>query len=109
MILSTLDQEMTRLMLRPKPSDLCLETVQAWLVYAHWMPIDMTSNGPQSRFSEASAWQCLGLALRWATLLELDKHAPLAFDRMRNPSNFQPTAEDARAFRTMMYLIESDH
>lgn len=92
-LVTLLDQEMARLVLRPRPADLCLETVQAWMVYSHWMPVD-SANGYRSRFTESSNWQCLGLAIRWAIMLGLDR-----------PSSWQ----DMRTFRTMLYLTESDH
>lgn len=96
---------MSRLVFRPRSSDLCLETVQAMLIYAHWMPIDaLRENAFRSRFSEASAWQCLGLAIRWSIQLGFDKTAHIPF--LQGSS---PTPYDIRVFRTMIYLIESDH
>ncbi|ORY23121.1 hypothetical protein BCR39DRAFT_549915 [Naematelia encephala] len=104
-LVSLLDREMTRLILRPRPADLCLETVQAWMIYSHWMPVDKTPNAYRSRFSESSVWHCLGLAIRWAVLLGLDSSAHLPFVNPTHPT----TLQDARVFRTMMYLTESDH
>jgi hypothetical protein len=77
------------------------------MIYSHWMPVDVSPDGSRyrSRFSESSAWQCLGLAVRWATLLGLDRLAHLPFlDPLSSPS-----PHDVRALRTMLYLTESDH
>ncbi|WWD19405.1 hypothetical protein CI109_103865 [Kwoniella shandongensis] len=108
-LVALLDQEMSRLTLRPRPADICLETVQAWMIYSHWMPIDTSSsiNGTsyRSRFTESSVWQCLGLAIRWVTLLGLDKTAHLPFIEVSNT----PSGQDVRNYRTMLYLTESDH
>jgi len=108
-LVALLDAEMSRLTLRPRPADVCLETVQAWMIYSHWMPVDVvtTSTGQsyRSRFSESSVWQCMGLAIRWATLLGLDQTAHLPFmDHSRIP-----TTLDVQSYRTMLYLTESDH
>lgn len=107
--MTLLDAEMSRLTLRPRPADFCLETVQAWMIYSHWMPIDVigTPTGPsyRSRFSESSVWQCLGLAIRWATLLGLDQTAHVPFlDNSKTP-----TPTEINCYRTMLYLTESDH
>lgn len=75
-------------------------------MYAHWMPVDVLGGEDafRSRFSEASAWQCLGLAIRWAVQLGWDKTAHLPFLQ-----GSTPTPYDIRVFRTMIYLVESDH
>ena len=104
-LVALLDQEMARLTLRSRPADICLETVQAWMIYSHWMPIDTSPTGYRSRFSESSIWQCLGLAIRWALLLGLDKTAHLPFVSQTE----QPTAQDVYNFRAMLYLTESDY
>jgi hypothetical protein len=108
-LVALLDGEMSRLTLRPRPADICLETVQAWMIYSHWMPIDISSTltGPsyRSRFTESSVWQCLGLAIRWATLLGLDQTAHLAF----MDDHKRPSRDEVRKYRTMLYLTESDH
>ncbi|CAI7599506.1 unnamed protein product [Penicillium pancosmium] len=64
-IVRLLDAELMRVTLRPRPDDQKLETVQALLLCAHWMPFDVSDTGKRyrSRFSEMGAWQCLGLAL----------------------------------------------
>ncbi|KAJ5223048.1 uncharacterized protein N7469_009288 [Penicillium citrinum] len=97
---------MMRVTLRPRPDDQRLETVQALLLCAHWMPLDTSETGKRysSRFSETGAWQCLGLAIRWATSLALERSCHLSFQQPQ-----ATTRLDARRFRTMLYLVESDH
>ncbi|KAJ5247192.1 hypothetical protein N7468_002175 [Penicillium chermesinum] len=101
-----LDAEVMRVTLRPGPDDQKLETVQALMLCAHWMPFDISADGKRdrSRFSESGAWQCLGLATRWATSLALERSCHLSF---QNPDRV--TRKDVQRFRTMLYLTESDH
>ncbi|KAL7419008.1 hypothetical protein Q5752_006693 [Cryptotrichosporon argae] len=107
-LVALLDAEVMRVTLRPGPEDGKLETIQALLLCAHWMPFDAAlahAGGYRSRFSEAGAWQCMGLAIRWATSLSLERTCHLAF---RGPVD-GVTRDDARRCRTMLYLVESDH
>ncbi|KAL7940884.1 hypothetical protein V8C42DRAFT_336380 [Trichoderma barbatum] len=101
-----LDAEIMRVTLHPRQEDHRLETIQALLLCAHWMPLDKSADGEryQSRFSEAGAWHCLGLAIRWSSSLALEKTCHASF---QNPETV--TCLSARTFRTMLYLIESDH
>jgi hypothetical protein len=95
-----------RVTLRPRPDDQKLETVQALLLCAHWMSFDVLDDVGRyrSRFSEGGAWQCLGLAIRWATSLALERSCHLS---IQHPNSI--TREDMQKFRTMLYLTESDH
>ena len=95
-----------RVTLRPGLGDQKLETIQALMLCAHWMPFDISADSKRytSRFSEGGAWQCLGLAIRWATSLALERSCYLSFQR---PDTV--TRMHAREFRTMLYLTESDH
>jgi hypothetical protein len=70
------------------------------------MPLDVSTDKKQYRFrfSEGGAWQCLGLAIRWATFLALERSCHLSFHRLESV-----TKDDARRYRTMLYLTESDH
>ncbi|KAJ5618761.1 hypothetical protein N7510_002745 [Penicillium lagena] len=101
-----LDAEIMRITLRPRHDDQKVETVQALMLCAHWMPFDVSADKERylSRFSEGGAWQCLGLAIRWATSLALERTSHISFQRPGTA-----TEEDARRFRTMLYLVESDH
>jgi hypothetical protein len=94
-----------RVTLRPRQKDHALQTVQALILYAHWMPLDVSASGEQyhSRFSEAGAWHCMGLAIRWAVSLDLEKSC---CDSFQNPE--ATSRLDARRFRTLLYLYESD-
>lgn len=95
-----------RVTLRPGPDDQKLETVQALMLSAHWMPFDLSTDKKhfRSRFSEGGAWQCLGLAIRWATSLALERNCHLSFKRPETVTRL-----DVQSFRTMLYLTESDH
>jgi hypothetical protein len=95
-----------RVTLRPSHDDHKLETVQALLLCAHWMPFDLVDHREKfrSRFSEGGAWQCLGLAIRWASYLALDRTCHVNF---RHPETI--TRQNVQEFRTMLYLVESDH
>lgn len=105
-LLKVLDAEMFRLAFRSRPADTTLETVQALMIYSHWMPVDHDNSGYRSRFRESTIFQCLGQAIRWAVLLGLEQSAHLPFI---GTSKDLPTAQQVRAFRTMLYLAESDH
>jgi hypothetical protein len=69
------------------------------------MPLDISANGERyhSRFSEAGAWHCMGLAIRWAISLELEKSCCEGFQSFETITRL-----DARRFRTLLYLHESD-
>ncbi|KAI1619408.1 hypothetical protein EDD37DRAFT_216771 [Exophiala viscosa] len=105
-LIRLLDAEVMRVTLRPGPDDQKLETVQALMLCAHWIPFDLAADRKRyrSRFSEGGAWQCLGLAIRWATSLALERSCHVPFQRPETV-----TRTDVRRFRTMLYLIESDH
>lgn len=86
-----LDQAVSKLLLRPTPTDVSLDSVLVLLLYAQWMPcnwgnesnestINTGATGPpNSRYNEVSAWAVLGLALRYALLLGLDRAAIAPF------------------------------
>lgn len=95
-----------RIILRPNTMDLKLETVQGLILCAHWMPFDLSLDKKRfrSRFSDSGVWQVLGLAIRWAGFLSLEKRC---LQSIQSPGT--ATREDVRRFRTMLYLIESDH
>lgn len=99
------DQQLLRLITQPNANDDSLQTIQALLILVHWCPLDREAGGCRSRFSESSWWNMMGLATRWAVHTGLERRALQPF---LNP-DIQPTAEDVRAFRTWVYLVESDH
>ncbi|ORY35312.1 hypothetical protein BCR39DRAFT_508725 [Naematelia encephala] len=101
-----LDKEMARVALRPVCDDSRIETVQGLILCAHWMPLDFSGEKKQysSRFWEGAAWQYLGVAIRWATFLSLERSCLLS---MQHPE--KATREEVGHFRTMLYLAESDH
>ncbi|ORX36245.1 hypothetical protein BD324DRAFT_482718 [Kockovaella imperatae] len=98
-LVALLDMEVTRLTLRPRDGDASLATLQGLMLYAHWMPLEVAPHGQvRFRFSETGAWQALGLAIRWATQLDLDSVA-----------DFSAETGNVQEFRTVAYLTESDH
>lgn len=70
------------------------------LLYAQWMPStrededeldsgENLSRSPSSRYNEISAWAVLGLALRYATLLGLERSAIAPFrEHTKDPSKY---------------------
>ena len=82
-----LDKAVSRLLLRPTPSDVTLDSIRVLLIYAQWMPYsregeDGDASGaessdrlPKSRYNDISAWAVLGLAIRYAVFLGLDRAA----------------------------------
>ncbi|KAJ5367216.1 hypothetical protein N7541_001157 [Penicillium brevicompactum] len=67
-----------------KHDDQKLETVQALLICTHWMPFDLANHKEKfrSRFSESAAWQCLGLAIRWAVYMGFDQTCHIKFHNL---------------------------
>ncbi|KAE9401595.1 hypothetical protein BT96DRAFT_974697 [Gymnopus androsaceus JB14] len=122
----------SQLLLRPTPSDMKVEAVQALLIYVQWMPIDVSpttaTTGPsspssphsfadfsslpsprfnvtsaRSRFSDTSAWSLVGLAIRLANFLGLDRSVDAPFT---SPD----ISDDAMIrMRTWMNLLSIDH
>ncbi|QGA17437.1 hypothetical protein EYB26_005108 [Talaromyces marneffei] len=86
-----LDQIVSKLLLRPTPSDVSLDSILVLLLYAQWMPCNSgnesyqsttraeATGAPNSRYNEVSAWAIFGLALRYALLLGLDRAAIAPF------------------------------
>ncbi|KAJ5724577.1 hypothetical protein N7493_006305 [Penicillium malachiteum] len=79
-----LDKAVSRLLLRPTPSDVTLDSIRVLLLYAQWMPCvreqedevendDPAPRFPRSRYNEISAGAVLGLAMRYALLMGLDR------------------------------------
>lgn len=89
-----LDRAVSRLLLHPTPRDVHLDSVVVLLLYAQWMPYgrqayqDQNDYGlgrrpkhPSSRYNDISAWAVLGLAARYAALLNLGNEAIAPFKR----------------------------
>ncbi|KAF4633767.1 hypothetical protein G7Y89_g4355 [Cudoniella acicularis] len=90
---SLLDMAVSRLILRPTPSDVNLDSIRVLLLYAQWMPCapendDLSPSRaatsrrqPKSRYNDISAWAVLGLAFRYAIFLGLDRSAIAPFQK----------------------------
>ena len=113
-LVSLLDDELARLALKPVPDDSRLETVEAFVVYGHWFPLEAQSMDQEpemvSRYRASSCFHVFGQALRWACLLQLgrDAHLPFAIPPA-SPAYRLPTHDQLRRIRVYAYLIESDH
>ncbi|KAJ6069864.1 transcriptional regulator family: Fungal Specific TF [Penicillium canescens] len=109
-----LDKAVSRLLLRPTPADVTLDSICVLLLYAQWMPCsreDEDENSDRhsthdtrkakSRYNEISAWAVLGLAERYSVLLGLEQSATSFF---KDP-NKSPSAEDANRLRVWYNLL----
>ncbi|KAL1718068.1 hypothetical protein EV715DRAFT_253034 [Schizophyllum commune] len=106
-IIGQLDQCIMSLFLRPTSADMCLETVQALLLYAQWMPLEVPATGstslPRSRFNDVSAWSMIGHAIRQALFIGLER-CVYAFNGAQ-----EVTEEDMRRMRVWVNLLSTDH
>lgn len=82
------DTLISRLSLMPSLEDVNLRTIQVILLYAQWMPcergsINVENNSNQnllrSRYNDVSAYAVLGLAMRFAKVMNLEAAATLPF------------------------------
>jgi hypothetical protein len=84
-IIALLDALISRLCLMPSLQDVALQTIQVILLYAQWMPggqeSNLTRNRPRSRYNDVSAYTVLGLALRFAKVIDLEEHATSPFQQ----------------------------
>ncbi|KAJ5585155.1 uncharacterized protein N7459_004955 [Penicillium hispanicum] len=107
-----LDKAVSRLLLRPTPSDVTLDSIRVLLLYAQWMPCSRededefesgqpSSRAPSSRYNEISAWAVLGLAVRYATLMGLERSAIAPF---REPTK-EPSEHDVSRLRVWYNLL----
>ncbi|KAJ5296224.1 uncharacterized protein N7443_007117 [Penicillium atrosanguineum] len=105
-----LDKAVSSLLLRPTPSDVTLDSVRVLLLYAQWMPCSREdgndlgasqAHAPRSRYNEISAWAILGLAVRYATLLGLDRSAIASFRAHMNG----PSEHDVNRLRVWYNLL----
>ncbi|OAL28712.1 hypothetical protein AYO22_02577 [Fonsecaea multimorphosa] len=112
-----LDKAVSRLLLRPTPRDVHLDSVVVLLLYAQWMPYsrqayqdrndqdqERRSKRPSSRYNDISAWAVLGLAARYATMLNLAKDAIAPFKRPQSVA----TQEDMARLRIWYNLLTCD-
>lgn len=115
-----LDLAISRLLIRPRPYDVCLDSVQALLLYAQWMPIDtVTSNPPvasvepservpQGRYNDVSAWAAIGLAARYALALKLHQGMKELSITSQLGDNGSITSDQIAQFRTLCNLSTCD-
>jgi hypothetical protein len=93
-IIALLDALVSRLCLMPSLEDVNLQTIQVILLYAQWMPCGQqygnpssTHKRPRSRYNDVSAYTILGLALRFAKVVDLEKHATCPFQQQNKSAS----------------------
>ncbi|KAJ5634707.1 hypothetical protein N7528_002549 [Penicillium herquei] len=107
-----LDKAVSRLLLRPTPSDVTLDSIRVLLLYAQWMPCvreqedevendDSAPRFPRSRYNEISAGAVLGLAMRYALLMGLDRSVLAPFQTR----DVLPTADHISKMRVYYNLL----
>ncbi|KAK5697999.1 hypothetical protein LTR97_006959 [Elasticomyces elasticus] len=108
-----LDKAISRLLLRPTMTDVHLDSVRILLLYVQWMPLDVevraddhraTQKRHRTRYSDISAWSCLGLALRYSTVLGLETAAVAPFIA----SEADVRTEDMSRLRVLQNLVTCD-
>lgn len=108
-LVSLLDNCISALLLRPSPTDINLEAVQSMLLYVQWMPLQVpepsTGQLPRSRFSDASAWTMMGVAIRFSTYLNLDRSVFLPF----SSRDVNISDADMRTMRVWLNLVSVDY
>ncbi|KAI0470545.1 hypothetical protein GGR56DRAFT_668055 [Xylariaceae sp. FL0804] len=94
LLVSLLDRALSRLLLRPRRSDVHLDHIRCMLLYVQWMPTDRPDAAIRpSRYNDVSAWGVLGLAIRYALLLGLHRDAVAPFHR--DDSGYVPPGGEA--------------
>lgn len=101
-LIKLLDDSLAVFLLHPTSKDVSLESVQALLVTAQWMPMVRSAASPkgyESRYSEMSVWSMLGLAGRHALFLGLEKASSPPFQGWRG---------DRQTYKTWHNLLTCD-
>jgi hypothetical protein len=101
-MIKLLDDSLAVFLLHPTSKDVSLESVQALLVTAQWMPMvrsATSSKGYESRYSEMSVWSMLGLAGRHALFLGLEKASSPPFEGLKG---------DRQSYKTWHNLLTCD-
>ncbi|KAK3110968.1 hypothetical protein LTR53_014222 [Teratosphaeriaceae sp. CCFEE 6253] len=97
-----LDAAISRLLLRPTTADVHIDSVRVLLLQTGHLAVQ--DRPYRSRYSDISAWSCLGLALRYANILRLDGAAVAPF-RASQPRAHR---EDMSRMRVLQNLITCD-
>ncbi|KUJ19134.1 uncharacterized protein LY89DRAFT_683068 [Mollisia scopiformis] len=105
-LVSLLDTSISRLLLQPTLSDVNLDHIRSLLLYIQWMPTEQHTPGIcQTRYNDISAWSVLGLAIRYAIFLGLDRTAIKPF---LPESTDSPTQEDFSRLRVWINILTCD-
>lgn len=105
-LVSLLDQSVSRLLLQPTLSDVNLDHIRTLLLYIQWMPTEQLTPGIcQTRYNDISAWSVLGLAIRYAIFLGLDR---TVIEPFLSGFTESPTQEDFARLRVWINLLTCD-
>ncbi|KAF3011683.1 hypothetical protein E8E14_007521 [Neopestalotiopsis sp. 37M] len=131
-IIGLLDKTISQLLLSPTPSDASVPTIQALMIYLQWMPCvpkdNLTSTPSEhgssqqqqkteikTRYNDMSAWAVFGLALRYASFINLERLALAPFRGGSSSSSggaasskLPVTKDDVARMRTWLNLITYD-
>ena len=102
-----LDQSISRLLIRPTPLDVSLDSIRALLLYAQWMPFNHETHKqrpPKSRYNDVSAWSVQGLAGRYAVFLGLES---AAISPLHGPFD-SITEDDLSRMRVWLNILTCD-
>ena len=97
-LLGVFDDHIRDLVIRPTSSDFILESIQGLLLATQWPPLDLDNGKPKSRFNDAYAWLMIGLAIRLAQYIDLEKCVEGSLE----------TDEDMQRMRVWLNLVSVD-
>ena len=106
---------MSRLLLRPTPADVTIDSIRVLLLYIQWMPCSQEDDDDsflhgskpgftKSRYNDISAWAVLGIAARYSVFLGLERAATSPFQRV--PLSI--TEDDMSRMRVWQNLLSCD-
>jgi hypothetical protein len=117
-LIPLLDQAVSELLLCPTPYDASLNSIRALMLYLQWMPCSPKETSEavypgsqtnrtkvKTRYNDMSAWAVFGMALRYASFLNLERQALAPF---RSKDKTAPAEEDIDRMRTWLNLITYD-
>ncbi|KAH8895328.1 hypothetical protein GQ53DRAFT_49766 [Thozetella sp. PMI_491] len=114
-LVKLLDSILSNLILCPTPHDAGLDSIRAIMVYLQWMPCTRNKatyspqrasrTKPRTRYNDMSAWAMFGLALRYASFMNLEQ---LALAPFRLPANSLFSKDDVDRMRVWCNLVTYD-
>jgi hypothetical protein len=117
-IIALLDKAISQLLLCASPQDASLHSIRALMVYLQWMPCSLKeahestlqgarphSTKLKARYNDMSAWAVFGLALRYASFLNLER---LTLAPFCSPMKTAVSEEDLDRMRLWLNLVTYD-